>query len=100
MKAHELLSDPTKFVKGHYALNEKGEDVQPTSPDATQFCALGAVAHCYGETIHGPHCWKLRDEIFKRHEMHVESFNNQTFSDPIVKGGYAGVLNILKELDL
>ncbi len=101
MKAWELLSDPTKFVKRAYAKNAKGNHVLPTSPDAVCFCMLGAVEHVYNEDRYtGPNCVKLRAYIvtnivkdgFGSRKNSPEAINNEC--------GREKVVEILKELDL
>lgn len=47
-EARELIADGTKWTQGREAVNEDGEDVPPNSPDATHFCAIGAVCHVMG----------------------------------------------------
>lgn len=42
-KARELLATPECWVQEEYAMNDKCEKVWPTSPDATAFCAQGAL---------------------------------------------------------
>lgn len=47
MKAHELLAIPGVWIKGAYARNACGQDVSTWSPEANQFCMVGAIRKCY-----------------------------------------------------
>ena len=47
MKAHELLSDSSKWTTKYAARNESDQVVGPSSPDACKFCVYGALQKCY-----------------------------------------------------
>ncbi len=47
MKAHELLSDETKWTKNAIARNHAGESIDSLNPDAVCYCALGAIERTY-----------------------------------------------------
>ncbi len=49
IKARELLSDPTRWARGYYAFDEKGNSKEAQSSDAVCFCSLGAVALVSGQ---------------------------------------------------
>lgn len=42
-KAKELISDPNKWTKESFARNKDNKPVEYLSPDATCFCAIGAI---------------------------------------------------------
>jgi hypothetical protein len=42
-KARELISDESRWTKGEFAINAKGEFVDIMSPEACKFCADGAL---------------------------------------------------------
>lgn len=42
-KARDLIADESRWTHGKYARDALGEDVEPTSPEACKFCALGAL---------------------------------------------------------
>lgn len=100
-KAYELLSDPAKFCVGSYALDAEWNNVEPTDPSAVCFCAVGAVAHVYGEvTFYEPKVQKLRS-VFNTPQVgkdgityfSPEGLNNSP-------NGREAVVELLKELDL
>lgn len=47
-EARDLIADGTKWTQGFEAINEYGESVPTNSPEATHFCAIGAVCHVMG----------------------------------------------------
>lgn len=47
MKAHELLSGPSKWTKGTFAESALGP-VLHNSVDAVKWCLSGALMRCYG----------------------------------------------------
>jgi len=47
MKIRDLLTDESKWAKGDYAFDEKGEFVHPESKYARSFCLLGAAKKIY-----------------------------------------------------
>lgn len=82
MKVSELLNDSSRWIKGEYARNSTGKEVDEYSPEAVCFCLHGAIQRCY------PHfntCQevvaKVKAEIFP---ITITSFNDApstTFSD-------------------
>lgn len=48
MKAYELLAGPKAWNQGRMARNAKGYPVDPESPKACSWCAVGAILRCYG----------------------------------------------------
>ena len=46
--ALELLSDPTKWIKGSYAHDKDGHLVSPSRPEACSWCLEGALVAVYG----------------------------------------------------
>ncbi len=42
-KARELISDESRWTKGEYARDDRGQDIEFNDPGACAFCALGAV---------------------------------------------------------
>ena len=51
-RAKELIQDPAHWVQDWYARNEQDRDVNPDSPDAVKFCALGALYRNEDHDIH------------------------------------------------
>lgn len=47
MKAHELLSDATKWTKGAFARRDDGGACNPADDAACQWCLTGAIYRCY-----------------------------------------------------
>jgi hypothetical protein len=47
MKAHELLSDRSKWTQGVLARNKEGNPCSVFADYAESFCMLGAVKRCY-----------------------------------------------------
>ncbi len=50
MKAHQLLSDKSKWTTGYLAKNKRGNATEPVHQDAVRFCLVGAVHRCYPDT--------------------------------------------------
>jgi hypothetical protein len=48
MKAKDILSDASKWTRGAYARNSNCEECSVNSPEAVQYCLLGAVYAIYG----------------------------------------------------
>ncbi len=48
MKVKELLNEPSKWTKGTWARNEKGEPVYESDCHAVCWCLIGAIRKCYG----------------------------------------------------
>lgn len=47
MTVRELLSDPERWTKGAWALNQAGAEVNAISSDAKCWCLVGAISRCY-----------------------------------------------------
>lgn len=47
MKTWELLSRPGVWVQHSFARDQEGAFTDPRSPDARQWCAIGAIYKCY-----------------------------------------------------
>lgn len=45
----DLLKDPDRWCQGSFALDENGNDVEPTDPNACRFCLHGAAEKLYQE---------------------------------------------------
>ncbi len=50
MKAHELLSDESKWCREAYALDSQGRVTPPDSPTACRWCIEGAIFRCYSDS--------------------------------------------------
>lgn len=50
MKVHELLDTPEKWCKGDFARTSDGKAIAPTNLNASCFCLLGSVYHCYSSS--------------------------------------------------
>lgn len=62
----KLLSSPSKWTKGYFAKNEKGQDVDELSKSATCFCLLGALqheSHALIKTTYSNEFYKARELI-------------------------------------
>lgn len=51
LKISELLKDPKRHTKGHYARNAKNRPVRPESDQAVKWCLVGAISHCYPDDV-------------------------------------------------
>ncbi len=51
MKVRDLLTDESKWVRGIYALDERGNGLKSTDPRAVCWCLLGAINKCYGHDL-------------------------------------------------
>lgn len=47
-KAREIISDPTKWTCGNYAIDSDGRWVGTDNPSAVSFCSVGALAVVLG----------------------------------------------------
>ena len=47
MKIRELLTDESKWIKGCFAQDKRGEPVGTNSFGAVSWCLIGAVEKCY-----------------------------------------------------
>jgi hypothetical protein len=43
-RAREIISDPVKWTQGSFARDKYGNTIEPISPYACRWCALGAIA--------------------------------------------------------
>lgn len=48
MKIKDLLTDESKWVKGHSATDKEGYAVNPIGENAVCWCLIGAMEKCYG----------------------------------------------------
>ena len=88
MKAHELLSDESKWTIGYYARDNKGRQVYSGSIEAVCWCAEGALFRCYESDA---------DEKLVELEEKVGENNVPNWND---RSTYQEVYNTLKELDI
>lgn len=51
--ARDLISDPKRWAQGDYAVDLHGESVGVDSPNASAFCAIGALMRA-GDVCGGP----------------------------------------------
>jgi hypothetical protein len=99
MKAHELLSDPKKWIKKLYAVDNTGLVTSSKSPEAVCWCINGALQRCYQDSI-------VRDEVRRKIAMHLDLNGIDKPHDTIVKWNdapertFEDVHNLLKELDV
>jgi hypothetical protein len=100
MKAHEILSDESKWGKGANAVNAHGETVSPLDPTACKLCVGGALLRKHG--YHTPHV-ALTDPRFRADRNKII---NALCGAPITgwndnsQTTYADVIKLLKELDI
>lgn len=72
MKAYELLLQKG-WCQGDYALSENGGCVSHTSPNAAQFCLLGAICACYQGEAREQAVHKVANQIPREfHRMRVK----------------------------
>lgn len=91
MKAHELLSDESKWTQKALARNSKGDYCFEQSPDAVQWCTVGAIYKCYRKDCLEAFD-KLSDNIESLGFAGIPSWNDTN--------DYQTVYNKLKELDI
>jgi hypothetical protein len=48
-RARELITRPGSWVQGGFAFTRDGRGVEPTDPEAVQFCAVGALIRASAE---------------------------------------------------
>ena len=77
MKAHELLSDPSKWTQGVLARRQDGSAIAPVNPEACSFCIVGALYHCYDAKT-AMDIWTTLDEEFydKHNEIGIGDWND------------------------
>lgn len=49
--AKNLISDTFRWCTHSFAEDIGGEEVDPNSPNAVRWCAVGALAYAFGETV-------------------------------------------------
>ena len=94
MKAHQLLSDRSKWTRGAFAKNERGETCDADSLDAASWCLLGALRRCYEpRDVYRNHS-RVSDIVTRRYGSNVGlmSFNDEY--------GYDAVMHVLREADV
>lgn len=95
MKAHELLSDRSKWTQGELARNCDGCSCDPESDEAVAFCAIGALVKCYGHQSveYYENLRAARRNAAKLfHEEQVMWVNDEI--------GYEAVMRVLRETDV
>jgi hypothetical protein len=98
MKAYELLSSPEKWTKGAYARDEEGVSISCKSPEAVQFCSLGAIERCYPNNPF-PIMNKLDAVIKSKYGNEERRYGLVTFNDA-PETTYEQVIEVLKEADV
>ena len=103
MKAHEVIKDPKNWTFHKYARDAEGDVKDPLGPDATCYCALGAIGRAYDIDVSELSSFdfysqckpakKLRDWV-RANTIHtyVPDWND--------KSTHAKVYKTLKELDI
>ena len=93
MKAHELLADRSKWTQGCSARNRFEGFVPPSSSDAVSWCAIGALARCYGPT------WTI--EVYpKVQEVLAKLYPGKCLDEVNDRKGYKAVMRVLREADV
>ena len=60
MTPSEVIAKSEKWLQGHMAANDKGEHVDPSSPDACKYCMVGAVYCAFKQhVVDSPPSWGL-----------------------------------------
>lgn len=88
MKVYDLLSDPSKWTKKHFAVDEHGHPCLADSPKATAWDVTGAIEKCYGQSIDAVKC---RLDIVER-VGNISAWNDSS--------GYEEIISLLKEMDV
>lgn len=57
MKAHQILSDESKWCKGANARDSSGRSVSSDSPSAVCFCLRGSIYRAYDDEISWDKCF-------------------------------------------
>ncbi len=93
MKAHELLADKNKWTQGALARSGNESPTDAASPYACKWCAMGAIYHCYGDTLS---CWK--------HITTAGATARGLFKSPLTlvndELGYEAVMHVLTTADV
>lgn len=88
MKAWQLIEKPENWTQGDTARRRNGEPTRPEDPEATCWCAFGALVKCYIRT----------DEFYACHIRllsHIPDIGRWNDTND-----HATVLAKLKELDI
>ena len=91
MKAHEILSDASKWTKGTLARDNKGQVCWIDSEAACQWCLMGAVRVAYPNSIANE---SALDRIQAKISPPISDWND----DPATT--FQDVRNLLLELDV
>lgn len=93
MKAHELLSDRSKWTQKAIARNARGESVDELDDGACQWCVLGAIWFCHRveKTAHTLRAGDARKKLFPG-SLTLSHLNDQL--------GYDAVMQVLREADV
>jgi len=51
MKVRDIFTDPSRWCRITYAITQDGVLCHPGEPQAYSFCLVGAVMHCYEDTL-------------------------------------------------
>ncbi len=95
MKAHELIAKPENWTKCAAARNKNGEPVFESSPQASSFCMIGAIARCYGPDEFREFVERLVNYLrIRKGAVLISNWND----DPART--HEEVLEVLKELDI
>lgn len=101
MKAHELISEESKWTKGVYARDEYNKPVSVASDFGVCFCITGAVKKCYPLHEQSDILKKIRNAIDLKYPQKHEHVLHETsivrFND---EHDYETVYNLVKELDI
>lgn len=86
MKIKELLTDESRWCKGHVARNKYGEKEDIESEQAVCWCLSGAIGKCYPYKDRNAISLKIRDAIVKHlgYVLGTIAFNDDkktTFED-------------------
>jgi hypothetical protein len=94
VKAHQILSDPSKWTKGGYARTAAGENCFWDNPDACPWCAVGAIALCY------PDPNKYSEARAKWHPLMKQRYPNMTLDSVNDVLGYEAVVGLLRDANV
>lgn len=86
MKAWQLIEDPKHWTQGAFVRDSDGYETELSNPNATCWCAMGAIRHCY------PTNW-----IRMQRKLELAINNIAHWNDHRT---HAEVLAKLKELDI
>jgi hypothetical protein len=97
-KAWELLDHPSKWMQGCMARDRRGEPVSSRDQSAVSWCAIGAIALCYG-----PGRWVDKYSFLQADlaaEAEIEDRQHQMVDEWNDSSDYETVVAKLKELDI